>query len=87
MYQMVSFFIDEPIKTVKRVGPPHTAYNTTQPYFATIWKRNSLLRQKCILAKDNLTSQKVQFFNLKNLFFAKFQNVAMRQCGNVDASF
>ena len=65
------FFIDGPIKTVKKVGPPRIAYNITQPYFVTIWKRNSLLRQKCILAKDRLTSHKVQFFHWKNLFFCK----------------
>ena len=69
--QTIFLFTDGPQKTVKRVGPTRTAYNTTQPYFATIWKRNSLLRQKCILAKDRLTSHKVQLFHWKNLFFCK----------------
>ena len=64
-------FTDGPRKTVKRVGSPRTSYSTTEPYFATIWKRNSLLRQKCILAKDRLTSHNIQLFHWKNLFFCK----------------
>lgn len=73
IYSRIYYFPQGPERDIT-LNHAYTAQSgacTIQEHLSTIWERNSLLRQKCTLAKHHHVSTNVTFYHWKNLNYCK----------------
>lgn len=71
IYYLVSLLLTEKHITFNHTTTTQPETCAVQEHMSTIWERNSLLRQKCSLAKYRHVSTNVTFYHWKNLNYCK----------------